>query len=330
LVTYIYDTREGASSHRLYNNVTVARALNGKQLNKTIYANGDTIPYDNVYHYKFFNVEIETLSDLSALVRVLLAKPQSCIIRGVCKDDSKVPQLRRFHGIDATIIEQEQNWFAIDVDGYGTSTGDLRTDAEIVLLALGLEAVECFAIPSASYSIKPGINLRMFFWNETKISCLSLKKHFARYDKIVDLALFHPVHLIYIARPTFVGRNDPCLQQCVWLSGQQMTTAIVNQVFVNNDGGERKYTRKQAESFFNKFIRELPDVSPGERHDWLFNKSVALGKWIAQELLDEDEIVDRLSNSCMYYWRGDSKRDLKTITDAIQRGKTKMERDDEF
>jgi hypothetical protein len=332
----IYDVDEKPSSQRNYNNVTVARALGGKRLNKTIYASGRIVPYDNAYKYKFFNIQIESLEELCQLVQLLLARPYSCIIRGTCIDEDKVPQRRLLNDDPvtkdpATIIEQEQNWFALDVDGYGTFTGDLRRDTQSVLLALGLDGVECFAIPSASYTIKPGIHIRLFFWNDEKVSCLSLKKHFEQHKDIVDLALFNPIQPIFIARPTFVGLDDPCKKQIVWLTGQEITTSIADTVPVNNDRrDERRYTKKQAEIFFKAILNELPDVPSGDRHRWLVRKTIGIGKWIWQELLDEDDVIERLMGNCTYFWRGDSKRDLSSINGAIKLGKLAMERNDEF
>jgi len=315
------------------NIVTIARALNGKRLNKTIYKDGTSIPYDNAFYFKFFSKEIECLDDLCQLVSFLLARPQSCLIRGVAKDDTLNKQRRLLFdkrdektGIvhPATIIEQEQNWFALDIDGYGNSSGNLKQDTKNVLLALGLEGVQAFAIPSASYLIKQGIRIRLFLWNSMKVSCLTLKKYFT---KIADPALFHPIQPIYVARPTFVGMNDPCRDLIAWIPGNQIYTEIPESYKSNSDG-ERKYTKKQVEAFFNKFLRELPDIPDGRRHDWLFNKATALGKWIWQELLDEDDVIEELVDKCMFYWRGNSKRDHQTIMDGFKRGKLAMEGND--
>jgi hypothetical protein len=332
----IYDVDEKPSSQRNYNNVTVARALGGKRLNKTIYASGRIVPYDNAYKYKFFNIQIESLEELCQLVQLLLARPYSCIIRGTCIDEDKVPQRRLLNDDPvtkdpATIIEQEQNWFALDVDGYGTFTGDLRRDTQSVLLALGLDGVECFAIPSASYTIKPGIHIRLFFWNDEKVSCLSLKNYFKEHKGIVDLALFNPIQPIFIARPTFVGLDDPCKKQIVWLTGQEITTSIANTVSVHRQtgGAIQKSTKAEAVGYFRKMLRLLPDVSEN-RHDWLRDHSYYLGRCIWQELLDEDEIIEQIVDMCQYFWRGNSKNDINTINHAIKRGKLDMERSDEF
>jgi len=328
MVYTIYSETEETSSSVLNRNiVTIARALNGKKLNKTIYKNGHSIPYDNAFYYKFFNKEIECLDDLCQLVSFLLGRPQSCLIRGIAKDDSINKQRRLFYddkktGDPATIIEQEQNWYALDIDGYGQSTGNLKLDTKNVLLALGLDNVQAFSIPSASYMIKEGIRIRLFLWNSMKVSCLTLKKYF---DKIVDPALFHPIQPIYVARPTFVGMNDPCKERIAWIPGEQIYTEI-KQIDYYNDGQEKLYTKTQARNFYNKFLREVFNVD-SNRHNWLYRHAKALGKWIEQEILDEDDVIDELYMATAV-WQGDRKKDMQTILDGIRDGKRAMEGND--
>jgi hypothetical protein len=305
------------------NNITIALALNGKLLTKVVTPDNE-IAYGNAYLYRFFNRPVDTLSDIFALVKYLLARPHCCLIRGIAKyDDEEKRQRRLFHGADATIIEQNQNWYALDIDGYGECTGDLKRDAQTVLLALGLSNVEAFAIPSAGYMRKSGIRIRLFLWNSVRISCLSLKKHFSKYSSVVDTALFHPIQPIYIARPIFRGVSDPCKVLWRWISGSQMYTEIPNVYSSNDDRPEDKYTKKQAERFFNSILQETFAVEDN-RHNWLYNKSIALGKWIWQDVLDEDTIVEELYMATSV-WRGNRKKDMQTIVDGIKDGKLAMD-----
>lgn len=318
---YTDDEEKSSSFYASANNVTIARALSGKLLTKTIYANSEKA-YDNAFHYQFFNRNVYCLSDLLELVRVLLAKPQCCIIRGVCKDDTLNKQRRVFHGDEATIIEQSQNWYALDVDEFGESSGNLKEDAKRVLLALNMPDVEAFAIPSSGYLRKPGIRIRLFLWNNSKVSCLTLKKYF---DKIgvVDTALFHPIQPIYIARPIFSSGSDPCNTLVAWMSGNQHSE--IHETFSPGAGRkEELYTRKQAERYFSSFLQEVFDIRELHRHKWLINKAIALGKWIWQDLLVEEDVIDELYLATAV-WHGNRKRDMETILDGIKRGKQKME-----
>src|SRR5580765_7031051 len=337
---YIVDPSEEVKREFIAPNiVTVARSLD-KQLNKTIFGDGRSdIPYKNAFKYRFFSIEVEHLNDLCQLVRYLIHRPQSCLIRGVAIDDS-IPIQRRLQypdktkGDAATVIDQELNWYALDVDSYGISSGNLKEDAKTVLLALGLENVQAFAIPSANYLIKDGIRIRLFLWNSMKISCRSLRAYFT---KIVDPSIFGPIQPIYVARPTFVGRNDPCKDLVAWIPGDTICTEIQN---IPKDGGyEYKYTKKQARAYlqnprpYHKDVddRILWEFGEGERHRALFRVALFMGKLIEQDLLDEDEVIERLTDQCLYYWRGSAKRDLKTIQDGIKFGKqNKGESDYDF
>lgn len=323
-----YDETEASSTYYSARNiVTVARALDGKRLNKTIYADGHSRPYDNAYSYRYFSIYADDLLDLCNLVNLLLHRPQSCLIRGVAKDDSITRQRRLLYydkktNSEPTIIEQPQNWFALDIDGFGRATGNIKDDARVVLLALGLGDTQCFAIPSASYMIKDGIRIRLFLWNNVRITCLSLKKYFTR---IVDPALFHPIQPIYTARPTFVGRNDPCEGKLVaWIPGDRVYTDIPIEHVRSAGKAEERYTKKQAEAFFKRKAMNLWDVPSGERHKELYAACIFFGKLIGQELLDENDVVEFLMMGCAHYWQGDAERDHKTILDGLKRGNEAM------
>ena len=47
-----------------------------------------------------------------------------------------------------------RHWFALDIDGYAESSGNIVTDGRLVLDGLGWGDVETFVVASASYGIK--------------------------------------------------------------------------------------------------------------------------------------------------------------------------------
>jgi hypothetical protein len=329
----IYSNSDDNTSKIVANNITVAKAYSNRLiLAKTVYPDRE-VAYDNVRYYTFFNRPVQHLQELFELVKYLLARPQCCVIRGVCIDDAKPKQRRllyddRVTGEHATVIEQDQNWFALDVDGYGESSGDLKCDANNVLLALGLSNVEAFAIPSAGYLRKPGIHIRLFLWNSVRVTCLALKKHFKSCGSVVDTALFGVVQPIYIARPRFIGLRDPCNRWWSWIAGDRQFTDIPKIYVDISNRPEDKYTKQQASHFLKRYIEEVFDVDK-DRHNWLINRSIALGKWIWQDILDEEEVVEELYLATAV-WRGDRRKDMQTIVDGIKRGKQAMENRNEF
>jgi hypothetical protein len=130
---------------------------------------------------------------------------------------------------------------------------------------------------------------------------------------------------------------DPCRQLITWLPGRQMYTEIIDAIDRYNNITERRYTKKQAEMFLRnpkpypkeRDPRILWEFNETERHNALFCVAILMGKLIAQELLDEDVVVERLMDGCSIYWRGNAQNDMRTILDGIKRGKLAMEDDDD-
>jgi hypothetical protein len=325
----IYTSSENDTRTFLLNNITVAKSYSPKLiLCKTVYPSSE-VAYDNVKYYTFFNRSVAHLQELFELVKYLLARPQCCVIRGVAKDDSKPRQRRllyddRATGEPATVIEQNQNWYALDIDGYGNSSGDLREDTLGVLLALGLSNVEAFAIPSAGYLRKPGIHIRLFLWNSVKVSCLALKKHFSGAKGIVDTALFGPVQPIYTSRPRFIGCNDPCSKLWTWIAGESQFTEIPPD-YSKSGGSEKRYTIKQAEAFLQATVRKMENIEVKTRHNWLLREAILYGQLCSQGLLDDDETKEVLYTAAYYHWHGDRRKDMETIVDGMKRGYQQME-----
>jgi hypothetical protein len=319
----IYDETDSASSPYFTPNiVTVAKAMRGRCLCKTIYGDGrPDDAYDKAKLFKFFSIEVYNLHDIAALLHLMPKRKQSCFIRGIAKDDSKVSARtwRDDKTEEPTIIEQPQNWFAIDVDQFGKCTGNIKQDAETVLLALGLENTECIAIPSANYNIKPSIRLRLFLWNNERIGHQSLKNHFKQYADVIDLKQFHPIQPIYTARPNFINRTDPCNVLLVHLPGAQCTNIAITDRNYNSDDG-LEYTVKAAKGYFNKIIRLVDNIPSGYRHNWLIEKSIVIGKRIGQELLDYEECELQLLSAVNWSWEGDLEKNAQTIRDGFKRG----------
>jgi len=327
------DTIKKSDEPIQYNYVTVARSVSrtnqGRKhrLNKTIYADGRQIPYDHAYHFNYYTKEIFHLGDLADIVKILLGRADMCLLRGIAKDDTKQKQRRALYDDpvkgEATIIEQSANWFALDVDASIDSSGDIVSDSRLIRHKLGLDDIECFAIPSANYRLKHGIRLRMFFWNSIKLFSNDLKKHFKFATGLIDPAMFNPIQPVYIARPNFIGLVEPCNKLFAWLTGDKGCCSIesITQHYAPGEKRpEMKYTKKQAEAFVEKNLNELENVSFGVRHSELFRVAVFFGKLSAQGLVDEDEVKERLCLNAYRYWSGDRRKDQQTVNDGFKRG----------
>src|SRR4051812_21234527 len=95
--------------------VTAAQTASKHQiLTKTIYADGRSKDYDQAKHFNFYQEEVSNLQHLGRLVRRIMVAPRCCLLRARVKDKSRHVR-RTFVGPDATLIEQPQHWFALDV-----------------------------------------------------------------------------------------------------------------------------------------------------------------------------------------------------------------------
>jgi hypothetical protein len=303
------------------NFVTVARALHGKLLNKTIFSKYDIVDYDKAKFFRFTNLEVMSLQDICHLVKTLVQRKDCALIRGVAKDDTKPIQRRLFKGAEATVLDRAQNWFALDIDTFGVATGGLRADAQHVLEALGLLDTECFVMPTSSYMFKSGKRIRLFFWNDIPILSSSLKKYFTKWNDVVDLNLLHPVQLIYTARPSFKNDMvDPCKKLIEWIPGFNQCTSIADVDAGSFWAEEKIYTVAEAKRIKNDVFKQFPDIKSGARHDWLFDKARQLFKCVAYDALDDDELYEEFLLNCQFYWKGNEAKDIETIVDGRKAG----------
>lgn len=316
-----YDTSPANASVYFENVVTVAKSLdrdrtgNFKVLTKQILPDNNTIPFSNAYLYNFYPMKIEDLNGLYSLVKRVMANKRCCILRS--EPRQALQAVRRLFqdrdGAKATLLEFPQNWFAIDIDNWNVTSGDIKQDASKVLLALGWQNIECFAVATSSYGLKPGINLRLFLWNHYPIDCNDLKAELADYAEIADPALFHPIQPIYVAPPIFIEREDPIKQRLVFIEGEIMFTTMQHKPR-GRIVEENKYSRETAKRFEKKILMTVMEAIEGERHNVLRNQAIFYGKLVAQGHFEFEHAQTMMVYACDC-WRGkrDRERDAKTI-----------------
>ncbi len=322
-----YDETEPVASE---NYVTVAQTVSDRlMLTKRIYANGTQKAYDQAKHFNFYEVAIWNLYDLYSLSKRMLAKPRCCYIRARIKDKHR-NVVRKCIGQDATLILNNQNWFALDIDSFAEASNDLEVDAIRVLLALPpcFRRSECFVVASANYSIKPGIRMRMFFWSDNACSNTDLKNLLNGNSANADLAIFNPVQPIYTAAPIFHDMNDPVVNRIKWIVPTDISNQTVDvpiNVSYARGSEERKYTKGQAEIMRNSKLIAIAQLAPGERHNGLIKECIFFGQLIEQNVLDEGETIELLCNACDE-WNGNrnTRKDMETILWSIERGKLNM------
>jgi hypothetical protein len=321
----IYSESESNSNENI---VTVAQACHGT-LAKQHFANGLSRSYDRVKYFNFFETNIWSLDELYNLSKRLLFKPKCCFIRARLKDANRRRHLlRRAYdrdGVAATLIPYRCFWFALDIDGYGESLGDLCADVHQVLLALPsrFQDVECFAVASASYGIKSGIHLRLFFWSQNPVSNTDILKVLKGNKACADLAIYeNPVQPIYTAAPIFNdGLIDPVKQRMMWVQGTFANVLIPQEDIYTKGMPEIPYTKQEADRQAAKYYSNIARLSSGERHSGLIHWCIPLGKLVGQGHFEREDVIDIALNHCSF-WGGkrDTDKDRKTITYAVDHG----------
>jgi hypothetical protein len=328
--------------HIYENIVTVARSVSRDfrtgcylPLTKTIYADGTVIPFAKVSHYDLYKRPIVDMDELSPLLAKVICDPRCCLVRSVPKDDEQVKCVRRICRDDnssgpPTLIEWPQNWYALDIDNYARSTGNIELDACRVLLALPpvFHDARCLALATSSYGIKKGICLRLFFWNNAQITAYDLKRYFKGYAKVADLGLFSPAQCIYVAKPIFPDRDDPVAQRPVEVNATGNITDIKHEPMNFSGSGERWYTKQEARAFTDGIFKRVAAAEyqgDPSRHQVLYREAAFMGRLVGQEHFDRDYGYDLLWAACET-WDGprDAKRDIRTINDGLDRGISSM------
>jgi hypothetical protein len=327
----IYDT---SSQNAIDNFVTIAQAASPRFiLTKRNYVNGLQDSYDRVKHFNFTQRQIESLDNLYMLCRELLEDPRRCIIRAQIKDNTKDCKhaIRKCVGPDATLVVQEQNWFCIDIDGLDGYTGDLLSDLNTVLLALPPAfRTECFAVASASYGFfkKPGIHMKVFYWSWQPVSGSDLKRALAGNQAKADVAIFNPIQLIYIAKPFWVGCDDPIKERMVYYNRPE--NAFVNiPIYSRHYQGapEQTYTKRQSIGVIVRSFERIAELTYGNRHNGLIREGFLGGHLCYQGFLDEDDALERLEIATSY-WTGtppNPEKDREAYLYGFKQGIQQME-----
>ena len=305
----------------------------GKLLTKRNYKDSQR-SYDHITFYNFFEISLYSLNELYMLCKRMLDKPKCCFIRARIKDLNNRFNVRRtYKNEDATLVLESCNWIALDVDWKDSEcTGNLVADANTVLLALPscFTGVECFVVASASYGIKPGIRMRMFFWSREPVSNSDLSRSLKGYEKIVDTALFNPIQPIYTAKPIFYGIEDPVKQRIAMITPPGIFASCVDIRPWNEHyrgAPEKFYTKRKADIFIENSLLRIADLGYGDRHIGIRTEGYLLGKLVGQGHFEREVVIQRMYDACDY-WSGkrDTKKDMNTIIWSIDRGIASMDR----
>jgi hypothetical protein len=227
--------------------VTILRARAPRVLAKRILAVGVVQDFDRPRFFSMTSRPVSGLDDVATLLRDLVTRPDSCVVRGGIADPARTQWVRRLiypdqqTGDQPTLKVEPRRWLALDFDAPITLPGevdrrDLAGCARVALAALRLppafDGAACIVQATAGHGIKPGARLRLWFWLGTPLDRAGLLAWFdptigkyldpktGKLKPLLDYSVFGAAQPIYTAGPIFEGRPDHLRERLVMLPGR--------------------------------------------------------------------------------------------------------------
>ena len=184
----------------------------GNRLTKLVHADGTISDYENAYYYDAEEVRVAGHIALHDMLRNVLHRPNTAVVRGALLNGPKARKIRRLAyedretGDQPTLRDVPRRWLAIDCDDVprpdNLPAGDLAAcaDLAIELLPAPLHRAACIVQASGGHGIKPGIRLRLWYWLDRPMSGSELKRWL---KGLCDVSVFNCAQPIYTAAPLF-------------------------------------------------------------------------------------------------------------------------------
>jgi hypothetical protein len=208
--------------------VTLATAPD-RDLSKQRHANGTVRDYDRPYLFNLASAGVNNIAELEALLRDLLSRADTCVLRGRVLDPARTRGVRRLvHprvGAEPTMADAARSWIALDIDGLplpaDTDPRDLMRCGETAraLLPAAFRGAACIVFATAGHGFKAGARLRLWFLLSSPLSGVDCRQWLRDYP--ADPSVFGAVQPIYTAAPTFIGMPDPLPSRLVMLDGAE-------------------------------------------------------------------------------------------------------------
>jgi|EndMetStandDraft_9_1072997.scaffolds.fasta_scaffold02779_5 hypothetical protein len=304
----------------------LASSYASKRLAKTITRKDDgwhVRDHDRVYFHDIVPAdEVDDLEELSAVLIVLEAFPEACIIRGklVSQDTEEIRRLSVdeddtdtfFGGASAaTFADQPLRWIMIDVDKMEadpTWTPAQRIAAIIAKLPPAFRGAD-FHFQWSSKAGLDGwrtISAHLWFWLSEPVTSADLKARAKderwKEDHGVDIGLYQPVQIHYTAAPVYLGADDPLKgqrSQLIRLNRREVTlppwapkveeyrpTGQMKPFEIVNPEMEARIA-KWVEATVNHRCQAIVDALNGDQNVTIYKSAAKLGQLVVGGILDE-------------------------------------------
>jgi putative DNA primase/helicase len=216
--------------------LTVLRSVGNRRAAKTFTRQpAGTIKnrgYDDLKMFAVESVPVDSIESLAEALEKVSQDPAQLVIRGEPLPKINRNRTRRLlnadkNGEPPAFREEPRHWLLVDVDHIACpALTDPITDPDgaveyvIGLLPPELTDATCWWQFSSSQSVplaaKAGetLSVHLWFWSAEPLECPALKRWATAANnvagiKLIDPAPFSPVQIHYVARPAFVGLEDP-------------------------------------------------------------------------------------------------------------------------
>ncbi|MXP65629.1 hypothetical protein E0493_19965 [Roseomonas sp. M0104] len=289
--------------------LTLATA-DGCWLCKSWYKDGRVEGYASARLFDLSTILVLNLMTLERLLRDLIKRRNTCVLRGAVIDPQKTRGQRRLlhpdpkTGDAPTLQEAKRAWVALDIDGLplpaGVDPRDLEACAVVMrsVLPPAFQDAACLVTATASHCIKPGARLRPWFLLDRPLSKQELKIWLK--DAPVDHSVFGAVQPIYTAGPRFLGLFDPLPHRLVVLPGTERVvtpsaTALMpprpvrpapQNLVSSPNGWSTQYGRAALVRAANAVL----EAGEGNRHPTAVAEAWSLSRLVGQGLLSASEL----------------------------------------
>ena len=212
-------------------------------------------------------VEVRGIAELASVLRQLERAPYSFIIRAKLIEGLDPKCVRRLLHADQASGEGPyfepcpRRWVGLDFDGLdlpiGVSAVDLDAVAALAVARLPepLRPASCWAQLTSSAGLKQGGRVRLFYWLDRAVRRAELKRWLG--DVLgLDFATLNDVTPNYVAKPIFIGVQDPVTIRSKVIAGAVDAVAVP-------DLPEPKPARPRARpATFGGFVGARPRGAP--------------------------------------------------------------------
>ena len=203
--------------------ITVLAAHAGAYLTKVFKADGKTDSYDDAKSFKFKEVPVSNIAELSAVLAKQEVKHNRCVVRGRFVGEDKAEK----SDVEGTFLRQNVNldeaphhWVMIDIDKYVVDFGDpVHDPVDTILDFVAQHLPACFMGRSFHWQLSSSagtkgkeniLKAHVWFWLETPYTGAQLTPWVKAKYKLIDTAVFRRAQIHYTANPIFEeGVPDP-------------------------------------------------------------------------------------------------------------------------